>query len=215
MFRHHDIARLGNENAESRCDPGADSSSPSFGAALLAGGASKRMRADKALLQIDSPEGPIPLWLKQWKLLQILEPSELLFSGPARPGFPKDVTVLVDRWESSGPLAGIATCLSHVNAEFLFILAVDLPRMDPNCLFEILRECSRSRVGIVPVLDQRFEPLAAIYPKTAMERAVKRIAHNQLKLQDFIHELVLNRMVTPWEVPSKWAYCFLNWNEPV
>jgi molybdenum cofactor guanylyltransferase len=214
MIRHDDGAMWGDKGVEKQCALRVDSSFPSFGAALLAGGGSKRMGSDKALFQIDSAEGPIPLWLKQWKLLRSLGPAELLFSGPARPGLPKDVVVLADRWDSSGPLAGIATCLDHVKTEFLLILAVDLPYMNSDCLFEILRESSRFRAGIVPVLNQRFEPLAAIYPKSAMERAVERVAQNELKLQDLVNELVLNRTVVPWDVPQERAFCFVNWNEP-
>jgi molybdenum cofactor guanylyltransferase len=192
----------------------ADSFLPSFGAALLAGGRSKRMGTDKALLPIESPEGPMPLWLKQWKLLQSLHPAELLFSGPVRTGLPKDAIVLADRWESAGPLGALATCLAFAKTDFLFVVAVDLPQMDLDCLSEMLRRCFCSKAGVIPVLDRRFEPLVAIYPKAAFARAVARVIQKQLKLQEFVAELMMEHLVVPWEVPPARAACFVNWNEP-
>jgi molybdopterin-guanine dinucleotide biosynthesis protein A len=186
----------------------------SLAAALLAGGRSTRMGSDKALLSIEFEGKSCLLWEKQLQLLTDAAPGELLFSGPARPGLPPDLKVLRDQWEPAGPLGGIATCLQSMRAEFLLVLAVDLPFMNKACLAELIRSALLRQSGIVPVLDGYFEPLVAIYPKRALPIALDRIQRKQLKLQEFVVELQSKQLISSWTVLPEFVKSFANWNHP-
>jgi molybdenum cofactor guanylyltransferase len=186
----------------------------SLAAALLAGGASRRMGSDKALLPVEFEGKTCLLWEKQWRLLKAVAPAELLFSGPSRAALPPEVPALRDRWESAGPLAGIATCLEYVRSDLLLVLAVDLPLMNLICLSELIRLALGAKSGVVPVLNGKFEPLVAIYPKGALPIAFERIERQQLKLQEFVLELQAKQIVLPWIVPLEMSPCFNNWNHP-
>jgi molybdopterin-guanine dinucleotide biosynthesis protein A len=182
-----------------------------FAAALIAGGGSRRMGVDKALLGVTWQGRQMPLWRRQLAVLKELEPSQLLLSGPQRPG--SRVTAIADRWTTSGPLAGIATCLEFVSYEFLLVLAVDLPRIESACLRLLLLH-SADGCGVVPVREGRYEPLTALYPKRALDFALARLGRSELKLQAFVQELVSVGLVRPWAVPVPMDEQFANWNSP-
>src|SRR5437016_10077580 len=57
-----------------------------FAAALIAGGKSRRMGGDKALLPVSWRGREMPLWKRQLSVLQELKPAQIVLSGPDRPG---------------------------------------------------------------------------------------------------------------------------------
>ena len=180
-----------------------------FAAALMAGGRSRRMGTDKALLTVTWRAQQMPLWKRQLAVLSELKPNQLMLSGPQRAGSP--VIAVSDRWTSSGPLAGIATCLDLCLHEFLLVLAVDLPNVESACLAQLLLR-SANGCGVVPMRLGRYEPLMAVYPKKAFATAVARLDRRELKLQAFVGELVEAELVRPWTVPSHMDDQFANWN---
>jgi molybdopterin-guanine dinucleotide biosynthesis protein A len=182
-------------------------------AALIAGGASKRMGRDKAMLPVMWRGREVPLWYRQLAVLKMLHPDELIISGPSRAGLPSSVAVLPDRQPGKGPLSGIAICLESINSDWLVALAVDLPFIGSKFLQQVLQQREAS-CGVVPVMRGRFEPLAAVYPKSASTIASKRLEHGDLKLQGFVAELIELELVRAWDVPEDMAGHLVNWNLP-
>src|SRR5215831_5564411 len=180
-----------------------------FAAVLMAGGQSRRMGTDKALLTVTWRAQEMPLWKRQLEVLGELKPNQLMLSGPQRAGSP--VIAVSDRWTRAGPLAGIATCLDLCLHEFLLVLAVDLPHVESACLTQLLLR-SGNGCGVVPARLGRYEPLIAVYPKKAFTTAVARLDRHELKLQEFVGELVEAELVRPWTVPSHMDDQFANWN---
>jgi len=180
-----------------------------FAAALMAGGRSRRMGTDKALLTVTWRAQQMPLWKRQLAVLSELKPNQLMLSGPQRAGSP--VIAVSDRWTCAGPLAGIATCLDLCLHEFLLVLAVDLPNVESACLAQLLLR-SANGCGVVPMRLGRYEPLIAVYPKKAFPTAVARLDRHELKLQEFVDELVAAELVRPWTVPPEMDGQFVNWN---
>jgi molybdopterin-guanine dinucleotide biosynthesis protein A len=169
------------------------------------------MGTDKALLTVTWRTQQMPLWKRQLSVLEELKPRQLILSGPQRPG--SDVMAISDRWTSSGPLAGIATCLEVCAHDFLLALAVDLLCIESRCLRQLLLHCTTG-CGVVPVREGRYEPLIAIYPKRAFPIAAARLNRSELKLQEFVRELVGAGLVHPWPVPLQMEDQFANWNSP-
>ena len=181
-----------------------------FAAVLLAGGQSRRMGRDKALLEL--PDGR-RLWERQWETLGSLEPAERFISGSWREGFPADLPWLADECSGRGPLAGIAVALKEMRSPKLVVLAVDLPAMTADFLRGLLQ--AGGPTGMVPQQnDGFFEPLAAVYPKIAAGPAKERLGDEALALQPFVRSLVESGLVTARPVTQAEAGLFANWNRP-
>lgn len=184
---------------------------PSFTAALLAGGKSSRMGQDKAYLPVEWGRVSMPLWERQLAVLQSLAPEKLVISGPRKRGYPESVTVLPDEWSGVGPLGGIATCLRRTAGALLLVLAIDLPEIQPGFLKKILAR-SEPGCGVVPIHHNRFEPLIAIYPVAALEYALDQIRDRDYVLQHFIDKLLKKRLMIYYKVELSERNQLKNWN---
>jgi len=184
-----------------------------FTAVLLAGGQSRRMGRDKAFLPVEWEGKSVPLWDRQLSVLKALAPAELLISGPRKQGYPESVPAYADEWHGAGPLGGIATCLGRMNNGFLLVLAIDLPRVQPSFM-EGLVALTEAGCGVVPSVNDRYEPLLAVYPKAALELAVAQLRKRAYVLQQFVKLLVELRLVIGYEVETGDQPQLDNWNEP-
>jgi molybdopterin-guanine dinucleotide biosynthesis protein A len=182
-----------------------------FSAVLLAGGLSKRMGRDKALL----PWGGGLLWEHQLATLRALEPAELLFSTRRGQLYAApDARLLPDERGGFGPLEGLALALSRMDAPWLVVLAVDLPRMTADYLAQMLERAGATGKGVVPELAGWFEPLAAVYPKSAAALASELLAGPDLSLQTFVRRCREAGLVEMVSVSPGEAGKFRNLNTP-
>jgi molybdenum cofactor guanylyltransferase len=186
-------------------------STPSFSAALLAGGQSTRMGRDKALLSV--PGSDLLLWRRQLGLLEELRPGEIFWSGPARPGLPGHIRVVSDAVENGGPLAGISACLNALQGDLLVVLAVDLPRMNAPFLESLLARCSLG-YGVVGRQGDYFEPLAAIYPKELQVLAAEHLGQGRRAMQDLVREAVQRKLLQVISLGEGDLPLFKNLNAP-
>jgi molybdopterin-guanine dinucleotide biosynthesis protein A len=155
-------------------------------AVLFTGGESRRMGADKATLTIAGT----PLWLRQLDTLRDLRPNKLLISARFRPSWtPADIEVALDEPPSQGPLSGLAAALRHSRTTHLLALAIDLPEMTAKHLME-LWQLARPEVGVIPQCGGYYEPLAAIYPSTAVSMAERALSTGRLSLQALVEDLL-------------------------
>jgi molybdenum cofactor guanylyltransferase len=182
-------------------------------AVLLAGGKSRRMGQDKAHLRVTWEGVPMFLWERQLAVLHSIEPDDLLISGGHKEGYPESIAIMSDDWVDVGPLGGIATCLNRIRTDLLLVLAVDMPGIEPAFLKKL---SARAAVGcgVVPVHQNRFEPLAAVYPATARDVAIDQIEMGELALQRFSERLLREGLVTRYNVESFEQIQLLNWNTP-
>jgi len=183
----------------------------SLAAVLLAGGKSERMGQDKALLPLPG-RGDL-LWQRQLRVLEELEPREVLWSGPARPGLPPSVRVVADVLRTAGPLAGVCACLRQASTDLVVVLAIDLPHMDSAYLKSLAQRCTSIR-GAVPQNDGEFEPLAAIYPTMLHELAADRLRQGRYAMQDFVREAVRRELMEVVPVLDGDGAKFTNLNSP-
>ena len=181
-----------------------------FSAALLAGGQSRRMGRDKALLP---GKGHAFLWQRQLELLEELRPHRVFWSGFPRPGLGAAIAVVADRVPDAGPLAGITACLEALETELLVVVAVDLPRMTVPFLRRLLLAGTAAH-GIVPRRNGRFEPLAAVYPKAILPLAQRHLAEGRLALQEFASAGIAGGWLQALEVAPEHGALFHNLNRP-
>lgn len=178
-------------------------------AALVAGGQSRRMASDKATLLFHGR----PLWQIQLELLRKLNPAEVFVSARTDPAWrPADVQFVADVPPSRGPLSGLAASLATMHSTHLLALAIDMPLMTPEYLTSL---CSRIRPcrGVITKIDERLEPLAAIYPREALTSIRSALSGEDFSLQTLTGRLVASRKLDVVFVTSQ-KKLFLNVNEP-
>jgi len=179
-------------------------------AVLLAGGKSRRMGRDKAaILFRDSP-----LWQRQLDLLRKLEPERLFVSAQTDPAWrPVDVEFVADAQPSRGPLSGIAAALSRTASEHLLALATDMPFMTGDYLRELFKQ-TQPGCGAVPMIDNRAEPLSAIYPREAHAEFASALSGDNFSLQSLVAKLIAAGKLQAVQVSAEEQALFRNLNEP-
>jgi len=169
---------------------------------LLAGGESRRMGTDKATFLFRGK----PLWQVQLETLRKLRPAEIFLSARTDPSWrPNDVRFVADIPPSRGPLSGVAASLTKIHTAHLLALAIDMPFMTENYLHSMCDAVDPGR-GVIAKIDNRAEPLAAVYPREAEIDFRTALAGTDLSLQKVVRYLVrsgklLEISVTEWEKP--------------
>jgi molybdenum cofactor guanylyltransferase len=180
-------------------------------AVLFAGGESRRMGRDKAMVLFLGK----PLWQAQLDLLRKLEAAEILVSARADPVWrPADVPFVADNPPSRGPMSGLAASLAKMRTRHLLALAIDMPFMTEKYLKLLCSQIGPGR-GVIPKIDDRFEPLAAIYPREALANVQSVFSGEDFSLQTLAGHLVAAGKLQVVLVTSPEKELFLNVNEPV
>jgi len=178
---------------------------------VLAGGHSTRMGRDKALLTLAKD---LTLLDHAINTLRAAGATEVLVS--VRPGqsYGKPGTrEIVDSSEECGPLAGLVAALTAATTDYVAVLAVDLPEMTPAYLLQLVGQVDAG-VGAVPLRGKFFEPLAAVYPRLALQPAHAALSSRSFSLQTLVRELVSSGLIKPVPVEPSDIALFSNWNSP-
>jgi len=179
-------------------------------AVLLAGGESRRMRKDKATLLFRGK----PLWQIQLELLRQLEPAEILISARTDPIWrPAEVQFVADDPPSRGPLSGLAASLARMRTKHLLAFAIDMPFMTEKYL-RFLYDQIEPGHGVLPKIDNRAEPLTAIYPGEAEVDLRSALSRIDFSLQTLTNRLVQAGKLRTVSVPDEARKFFLNLNSP-
>lgn len=191
-----------------------DSSTPvsfvrnDLSAVLLAGGESRRMGTDKAQFLFRGR----PLWQNQLELLRKLKPAEIFVSARTDPKWrPHDAAFVPDVPPSCGPLSGIAASLVKIGTDHLLALAIDMPFMTENYLRSICAAIEPGR-GVVAKIDDRAEPLAAVYPCEAEIEFRSALAGSDFSLQKVVRHLVTSGKLLEISVTEQERRLFRNVN---
>jgi len=169
-----------------------------FSAVLLAGGESRRMGRDKATLDFHSQ----PLWQRQIETLQSLAPAQLFVSARTRPAWlAADMKLVLDGTSSRGPMSGVAAALAQTQTSHLLVLAVDMPFMTGMHLSYLLG-LATSEYGVLPLIDQRAEPLAAIYPRAALPFITAALSSGNFAMQPLVAKLVADGRMRTIDIPD-------------
>lgn len=179
-------------------------------AVLLAGGESRRMGREKATMLCRGR----PLWQRQLDTLRELEPTELLISARSDPAWrPKEAAFVADAIPSRGPLSGITAALACMTGAHLLALAIDMPCMSAAYL-RSLGDLIDPGCGVLPVMGDRAEPLAAIYPAEAYPCFVAALGGRNFSLQTITRELIQLKKLCVVRVSQGEERLFGNVNEP-
>ncbi len=130
---------------------------------VLAGGKSRRMGSDKALLRLDGEtqlSRAVKLLREQVKRVFVSTRADQ--ADDAERGKFEQV---VDRYDDMGPVAGILSAMDAYSEVSWLVLACDLPNIDDATIAYLLQQCSADHpvTAFESVHDGLPEPLCAIY----------------------------------------------------
>jgi len=179
-------------------------------AVLLAGGESRRMGEEKTTLLFRGKQ----LWQTQLDVLRKLNTAELFVSARADPAWrPADVKLVADDPPSRGPMSGLAAALAQMRTKHLLALAIDMPFITEAYLEFLCDQIEPGR-GVIPKIDDCFEPLAAIYPREVRADVRSALLGKDFSLQTLARRLAAEGKLRVTVVTSLKKELFLNLNEP-
>lgn len=149
------------------------------------------MGQDKAALIFEGE----PLWRRQLQLLRELAPAEIFVSARSDPEWrPQDIRLVLDKPPSHGPMSGIYAALSAMSNSHLIVLAVDMPFLSKDDLQNLVSHAGKS-CGAVPVTHESYEPLAALYPREAIEGFAAALASDDRSVRRLFARLAESKMI--------------------
>jgi len=144
---------------------------------ILAGGASRRMGRNKALL----PFRGKPLIRRQIDLLAPLFEEILISANDPSAYSPFGLRIVPDLFAEPCSLSGIHALLKAATAPRIFVVACDLPFLNPALIRKLLEVPGDFDV-IVPESDQGLEPLHAVYSRSCITGIEKAAADGHWKV---------------------------------
>jgi molybdopterin-guanine dinucleotide biosynthesis protein A len=179
-------------------------------AVLLAGGESRRMGRDKATIDFRGQ----PLWQRQLDLLRDLGLEKILVSSREEPAWlPIGTELLLDEPPSRGPLSGLTSALKRMETTHLLALAVDMPFMTSGQMRGLWSLATTGR-GVLPMIGDQAEPLAAIYPREAAPHFAAGLAGRDFSLQGLVRNLATANQVQIFSIPEKDEHLYRSVNAP-
>jgi molybdopterin-guanine dinucleotide biosynthesis protein A len=187
-------------------------------AAVLAGGASRRMGTDKALMTLAGQT------LLERALRGVANVADdVVVVGDRTPYHRYGVPVVADEFPGAGPLGGIATALRCARHEYVLVVACDMPFLSAP-LLQAMADLPRDYDALVPVTVGRrggqaggstYETLHAIYRRTSLPAIERRIADGELQVVAALAGLAVCELQEEWlrEYDPN-LMSFLNANRP-
>lgn len=139
--------------------------------AILAGGESKRMGIDKALVEFKG----VPLVVHVAQGLQPISDDVFVVCKQ-----PLDLSVpeVLDELEERTPLSGVISALYAARHEAVFICACDMPFISKDVV-ERLAAAMDDAEAVVPRLDDTVEPLHAVWSTSAAPKLEAMWTHGE------------------------------------
>jgi molybdopterin-guanine dinucleotide biosynthesis protein A len=156
---------------------------------VLAGGASRRMGRDKALLEW---HGRSLLDHALARLRQVCD-EVFVLCGPVPRHEGHGAPLLLDAQAGQGPLAGLLAGLERLDHRPGLFLAVDVPRV-PAELLGFLLNALAGHDAAVPVTAAGPEPLVAAYTRRCLEPVRRRLEAGERRLTDFWPDVDVRRL---------------------
>ena len=147
--------------------------------AILAGGKSKRMGRDKALI----PVGDRALLSRVYAVAEEVFTDIFVLSNlhthldKVRGPIVKDVI------PRQGPMIGIVSALLYARTTYVFVLACDMPFLRKEAI-EYVLTAARGEDIVIPKTEKGFEPLHALYNRSCISPLLSAIERGRMKIPD-------------------------------
>ena len=158
---------------------------PSVTAAILAGGANRRMGSDKALLEL----GDKPMAGHVVERARQLTDDVLFVAPEIRPYKQFGIPCEVDRHTGVGPLTGLETALLGLRKDCLLLLACDMPFIQPDVLRILLEAWDPRYQATAFRIDGVLHPMPALYRRDVLFAVDRLLARREYELPKLFSEI--------------------------
>ncbi len=167
-------------------------------AIVLNGGRSARFGSDKAAIPLGGGRTLLEAILD---LLGGIFDQVLVVGRPeTAPPHPALWRAVADEVPGSGPLGGIHSGLKAMTKPLGFVVACDMPRLDPSVIRRQLAVARRSGAdAVVPTWDGYLEPLHAVYSRRCLGAIERKLAEGERRIRSFFPLVDL----FPWDVRAE------------
>lgn len=173
---------------------------------LLAGGKSRRMGVDKALIEIDGKT----MFANSLMLLRQYFKT-VMIAGDRPDLAANDLLTIPDIYPGSA-LGGLYTGLCSAKTSWVFVMPCDMPYPDARIL-KLLVECRHGYDAIVPLTPEGFEPVFALYHKRCLPLMETMLQRGQYRIYD-IYQYVKVNFLDWHHLPNGWQRSLLDLNTP-
>ena len=181
-------------------------------ALILAGGESSRMGRDKALVNYDG----VPMLQRVYQVaancteqVYILTPWAERYQNI----LPSNYNYLIETNPGKGPVNGLSEGLEQISAEWILLLACDLPLLDVEIIqswINILPQIPPSTLALVPQRSQIWEPMCAFYRQEIKAELQTFLKAGNRSFQKFLSGIEVEALA----VDEKTAFMLHNCNYP-
>jgi molybdopterin-guanine dinucleotide biosynthesis protein A len=161
---------------------------------VLAGGESRRMGQNKALMPLDGER----LVDRVVRILRASCSELLMVTNSPEVYADAGIRMVGDVWPGKGSLGGIYSALYHATTPYVLVVACDMPFLQATSLAYLIEQIGDHDVVMPDVLGEQ-QPLHAIYAQTCLEPIRRRLEADRLKIVGFLPDVRV-RTVTAAEL---------------
>jgi molybdopterin-guanine dinucleotide biosynthesis protein A len=159
---------------------------------LLAGGNSRRMGEDKRYLVV----GEQTLLERGLAVLRSIFQEVLVVIAQDSLPLNVDARIVRDLEPDCGSLGGLYTGLTQATTPYIFVVACDMPFLDPAVITQFTSRRASADI-VIAKLAARLHPMHALYGKGCLPVLEQMIRARQLKIQEMVSHASLHvRYVT-------------------
>ncbi len=158
--------------------------------AVLAGGQSRRMGTNKALLKID---GTTIIERVTGILSNIFDDVIIIANDPA-PYTCLGLQIYPDIHIGAGSLGGLYTAIVKSRSDYTFVTACDMPFLDTDCIKRLLSAAREDFDAIIPFIGQRAHPMHGLYSKRCAGTIEAMIKEGNLRINSLLERIPAKRL---------------------
>ncbi|MEW6067452.1 MAG: molybdenum cofactor guanylyltransferase [Nitrospirota bacterium] len=154
-------------------------------ALILAGGDNRRLHIIKGLIEIHGKriiESNIEILKRMFKrvIISTNNPEIYFYTG---------ALIIGDIIKYKGPMTGIFSALSNIAFSDIFVIACDMPFINPKLIRYIIDNWDEKWDAVIPIFDKKPQPLFGIYSKKIAESMERSIKGGRRSLRGFLEEI--------------------------
>jgi len=177
---------------------------------ILAGGQSRRMGRDKALIDFQGK----PIIAHVIDTLRTLVQDVVVVSNRSNSYDLLGAHVVADYDPPCGPLGGIAAGLQAMDSELAIVVACDMPFLNVSLLRWLIDQ-AEGYDAVVPQTGDEYEPLHAIYRRTCYNPIARRIEQGDRRVISFFADVRLRPIKeAAWRAIDPAGRSLVNLNTP-
>lgn len=154
---------------------------------VLAGGASRRMGRNKALL----PMGEASMIERAVQAIGKVSSRVIISTNDPKSYHFLGVECVLDIHAGKGPMAGLYAALGASNTPWNVVAACDMPFIHEQFLQGLLNlAITKDTVeAVIPVVQGRMHPLLAVYRREVMTSLERKLQAEQYRMVEWVEEL--------------------------